>query len=53
MIQSVIAHPNIVEREEWLAARTALLEHEKELTQHRDSVNAERRRLPMVKLDKE
>jgi predicted dithiol-disulfide oxidoreductase (DUF899 family) len=53
MIQSVIAHPNIVEKEEWLAARTALLEHEKELTKHRYRVNAERRRLPMVKLDKE
>ena len=53
MIQNTIAHPNIVEREEWLTARKTLLEHEKELTKQRDRVNAERRRLTMVKLEKE
>jgi predicted dithiol-disulfide oxidoreductase (DUF899 family) len=53
MIQNVIAHPTIVGRDEWLTARKTLLEHEKELTKHRDRINAERRRLPMVKLEKE
>jgi predicted dithiol-disulfide oxidoreductase (DUF899 family) len=51
MIQHKVAHPNIVAPDEWLTARKTLLEHEKELTQQRDRVNAERRRLPMVKLD--
>ncbi|MBW4661225.1 MAG: DUF899 domain-containing protein [Drouetiella hepatica Uher 2000/2452] len=53
MIQNTIAHPNIVGKDEWLTARKTLLEQEKELTQHRDRINAERRRLPMVKLAKE
>jgi predicted dithiol-disulfide oxidoreductase (DUF899 family) len=48
-----IAHPEIVSREDWLAARKALLSREKELTRQRDQVNAERRRLPMVKIEKE
>jgi predicted dithiol-disulfide oxidoreductase (DUF899 family) len=46
------ALPRAVSREEWLAARKALLAKEKELTRHRDAVNAERRRLPMVRIDK-
>ncbi|MBW4470507.1 MAG: DUF899 domain-containing protein [Stenomitos rutilans HA7619-LM2] len=53
MIKNQIAYPKIVEQDEWLAARKTLLEHEKEYTQHRDRINAERRRLPMVKLEKE
>lgn len=53
MIQNAIAHPKIVERDEWLTARKTLLKHEKELTKQRDRINAERRRLPMVKLEKE
>jgi predicted dithiol-disulfide oxidoreductase (DUF899 family) len=53
MITNEIAHPKIVGRDEWLTARKTLLEHEKELTKHRDRINAERRRLPMVKLTKE
>ena len=48
-----IPHPPIVSREQWLAARKTLLGHEKELTKHYDRVNAERRRLPMVKIDKD
>jgi predicted dithiol-disulfide oxidoreductase (DUF899 family) len=44
--------PDVVSREEWLAARKVLLVKEKELTQARDRVNAERRRLPMVRVDK-
>jgi predicted dithiol-disulfide oxidoreductase (DUF899 family) len=46
------AHPRIVTRDEWLTARKTLLAHEKELTKHYDRVSAERRRLPMVKLEK-
>ena len=53
MIQNAIAHPKIVARNEWLTARKTLLEHEKEYTKYRDRISAERRRLPMVKLEKE
>lgn len=45
--------PNVVSREEWTAARKELLVREKELTRARDALNADRRRLPMVKIDKE
>ena len=48
-------HPNLPEiasREAWLAARKALLAKEKALTRERDEVNADRRRLPMVRIDK-
>lgn len=47
-----LVHPPIVTREEWLVARETLLAHEKEATKHHDQVSAERRRLPMVKLEK-
>ncbi len=43
--------PDVVTREEWLAARTAFLVREKELTRARDALNADRRRLPMVEID--
>src|SRR5215831_14702997 len=46
-------YPHIVSREEWLVARKELLTKEKEATHARDRLNAQRRRLPMVKLDKE
>lgn len=52
MTPSPIPHPRIVSREEWLAERKKLLAHEKEMTHHYDRVNAERRRLPMVKIEK-
>ncbi len=48
-----MTHPKIVSREEWLVARQELLLKEKEATHARDRLNAERRRLPMVKIDKE
>lgn len=44
--------PRIVSRDEWLAARKALLIKEKALTRARDQLSAERRRLPMVRVDK-
>ena len=45
-------HP-VVSREEWLAARKALLTKEKEITHLRDKVNAERLTFPWVKVEKE
>jgi predicted dithiol-disulfide oxidoreductase (DUF899 family) len=45
--------PDVVSREEWLVARKRLLAEEKELTRRRDALCAERRRLPMVEIDKE
>ncbi|MGW0801415.1 DUF899 domain-containing protein [Nonomuraea sp. NPDC002799] len=44
--------PEVVSRAEWLAARKQLLAKEKELTRARDRLNADRRRLPMVRVDK-
>jgi predicted dithiol-disulfide oxidoreductase (DUF899 family) len=45
--------PPIVSPAEWNAAREELLVKEKELTRAQDALAAERRRLPMVKIDKE
>jgi predicted dithiol-disulfide oxidoreductase (DUF899 family) len=45
--------PEVVSREQWLKARLQLLAEEKELTRRRDALNAERRRLPMVRVEKE
>ncbi|TDZ94401.1 hypothetical protein CCUG62472_02595 [Mycobacteroides salmoniphilum] len=47
------AYPTAVTREEWLTARKQLLAREREATHLRDAVNAERRRLPMVKVEKD
>ena len=52
MTTSDVPHPPIVSREQWLDARKTLLAQEKELTRQYDRVNAERRRLPMVKVEK-
>jgi predicted dithiol-disulfide oxidoreductase (DUF899 family) len=48
-----MTNPSIVSRDKWLAARAELLTKEKEATRARDRLNAERRRLPMVRIDKE
>jgi predicted dithiol-disulfide oxidoreductase (DUF899 family) len=45
--------PDVVTREQWREARIGLLAQEKQHTRQRDALNADRRRLPMVKLDKE
>jgi predicted dithiol-disulfide oxidoreductase (DUF899 family) len=45
--------PEIATRDEWLAARKRLLTREKELTRARDALNAERRELPMVRIEKD
>ena len=44
--------PDVVSRDEWLVARKELLSQEKEQTRARDALNAERRRLPMVEIEK-
>jgi predicted dithiol-disulfide oxidoreductase (DUF899 family) len=52
MTSESIPHPPIVSQDEWLGKRLKLLAHEKELTKEYDLLNAERRRLPMVKVEK-
>jgi predicted dithiol-disulfide oxidoreductase (DUF899 family) len=44
--------PRVVSREEWRVARESLLAKEKAATRARDALNAERRRLPMVEIEK-
>jgi predicted dithiol-disulfide oxidoreductase (DUF899 family) len=53
MTTGTVPHPRITSREQWLAERKKLLADEKDLTKHYDRVNAERRRLPMVKIEKD
>jgi predicted dithiol-disulfide oxidoreductase (DUF899 family) len=48
-----MALPETVSSEQWLEARKRLLEAEKQATRARDALNAERRRLPMVRIDKD
>jgi predicted dithiol-disulfide oxidoreductase (DUF899 family) len=45
--------PPVVSQTEWQAAREALLGEEKEATRARDALAAKRRRLPMVRIDKD
>jgi predicted dithiol-disulfide oxidoreductase (DUF899 family) len=45
--------PDVVSPQDWLLARKELLAREKEMTQARDRLNADRRRLPMVRVDKD
>src|ERR671935_82761 len=45
--------PPVVSATEWQAARDALLAEEKEATRARDALAARRRRLPMVRIDKD
>jgi predicted dithiol-disulfide oxidoreductase (DUF899 family) len=44
--------PKVVSRDEWLAARKALLADEKAMTRARDALNTKRRELPMVRIEK-
>jgi predicted dithiol-disulfide oxidoreductase (DUF899 family) len=48
-----MALPDVVTREQWLVARMRLLDAEKQATRERDALNAERRGLPMVAIEKE
>lgn len=47
-----VQHQNVVSHEEWLAARTAFLDKEKEFTRQRDELSRQRRALPWEKVDK-
>ncbi len=53
MAENTANLPQVVSRDEWLAARTELLAREKELTRLRDALVADRRRLPMVEIRKD
>lgn len=44
--------PEIASRDEWRAARVALLAEEKAMTKARDALSTKRRMLPMVRVDK-
>jgi hypothetical protein len=48
-----MALPEVVSREQSLEARLRLLAEEKKETRRRDALNTERRRLPMVRVEKE
>ena len=50
--ENAINFPKIVDQAQWQKARDALLVKEKAATHARDALAAERRRLPMVKIDK-
>ena len=52
MTRSNLSSPAVVSREEWLAAREAFFLKEKAVTYELDTLRAERRRLPWVKVDK-
>src|SRR5260370_16472932 len=45
--------PDVVSRDQWLEARRRLLAREKEFTRSHDALNADRRRLRMVRVDQE
>ena len=48
-----MSFPEIVSEAQWRAAHQALLQKEKALTRSRDALAAERRRLPMMRIDKD
>jgi predicted dithiol-disulfide oxidoreductase (DUF899 family) len=52
MKNDTVAHPKVVSQTEWLTERKVLLADEKELTKYRDRVNAKRRQMPMVRIEK-
>lgn len=53
MMESMEGLPEVVSRDAWLAARKELLAREKALTKARDALAADRRRLPMVRVEKD
>ena len=52
-MKSTVDFPPVVSTAEWQAARETLLAKEKEATRARDALAAERRRLPMVRIDED
>ncbi len=53
MATNKVELPRVGSRAEWLAARKELLSREKKLTRERDALSAERRKLPMVRIEKD
>ena len=53
MTMTMTADHPVVSRDDWIAARKAFLEREKEFTRLRDQLSAQRRALPWVRVDKE
>jgi predicted dithiol-disulfide oxidoreductase (DUF899 family) len=53
VMTTIIANHPVVSRQQWLAARKALLAREKELTHLGDQIARERRALPWVRMDKD
>jgi predicted dithiol-disulfide oxidoreductase (DUF899 family) len=51
--ETTVQQPIIVSRDEWTAARKRLLAKEKEFSRQRDALSAERRKLPMVAIEKD
>ena len=51
--QKITGLPRVVSREEWQRERDALLVKEKQMTRALDALAAERRRLPMVEIEKD
>jgi predicted dithiol-disulfide oxidoreductase (DUF899 family) len=51
--ETQVASPRVVSRAEWLAARKQLVVKEREFMRLQDALNAERRALPWVKIEKE
>jgi predicted dithiol-disulfide oxidoreductase (DUF899 family) len=52
MTTTSLSQPEVASREEWLAARKALLAKEKTMFRELDALRAERRKLPWVKIEK-
>src|SRR2546422_3929839 len=52
-IETVVARPKIATRDEWAAAREALLAREKEHTRLGDELARRRRELPWVRVEKD
>src|SRR6266487_2252604 len=52
-LESTMNLPTVVSASEWQVARDKLLVKEKEATRARDALAAERRRLPMVRIEKD
>jgi predicted dithiol-disulfide oxidoreductase (DUF899 family) len=48
-----IKYPKIVDQSDWQKAHDTFLVEEKKATRQRDALAAQRRRLPMVKIDSE
>ena len=52
IVRQELRRHRVVSREAWVQARKALLEEEKALTYQRDRINAKRRELPWVRVEK-